>query len=265
VTACGDVVTIGMIPALNDNSIVFTAEVSMEVLVLHLGTGDALVGQQQVIESQLIPADGAGCGSLDVTCTVTDPNGNTTAISYGPARVTMVPYGLFRRIDANSDALSNIGDAIFLLGYLFNNSDAPGCEDAADVSDDGGIDIGDAIYLLASLFTNGPPPPLPGFTCGPDTTADTLRCEDPQPCSTAVTVENLEVSFGIDDPVTLNCSWQETGPVNHVQVVIDGVVVARLAAGIESVALTDFPALLNEVCIRLIGEESVAEACSVTP
>ena len=53
--------------------------------------------------------------------------------------------------------------------------------------------------------------------------------------------------------------------MNHVQVVIDGVVVARLAAGIESVALSKLPALLNEVCIRLIGEESVAEACSVAP
>ncbi len=88
----------------------------------------------------------------------------------------------FRRGDANSDTLFDIGDAIFTLSHLFSGGADPSCEDSADANDDGNIDIGDAIFTLSALFSSGALPPSPGDqNCGVDPTPDTLECGAPCP------------------------------------------------------------------------------------
>ena len=82
----------------------------------------------------------------------------------------------FRRGDCNSDALGNIADAIFLLGYLFSLGTAPSCASACDANDDGTLNIADAIFLLSWLFSMGTPPPAPLSVCGSDPTPDALTC-----------------------------------------------------------------------------------------
>jgi len=84
--------------------------------------------------------------------------------------------GLFTRGDANQDALIDISDPIFVLGFLFVGSRTPSCLDACDSNDDGRVDVSDAIYTLSFLFVGGTLPPAPFREPGPDPTGDGLGC-----------------------------------------------------------------------------------------
>ncbi|MBN1422546.1 MAG: FG-GAP repeat protein [Planctomycetes bacterium] len=88
----------------------------------------------------------------------------------------------FRRGDVNADGLHDLGDAVFVLNYLFASGPAPGCLKAADVNDDGGLDLADPIYDLTYLFAFGPAPAEPFDACGADPTPDDLTCEAYEGC-----------------------------------------------------------------------------------
>jgi len=60
--------------------------------------------------------------------------------------------------DANSDNSINIGDAVFLLNYIFKVGPAPEPLDVGDTNCDGPINIGDAVYLINYIFRSGPEP-----------------------------------------------------------------------------------------------------------
>ena len=66
-------------------------------------------------------------------------------------------YG-FLRGDANCDGRIDLGDAIYLLNYLFRNGPEPRIYANGDVNCDDTIEIGDPIYLLNYLFKGGPEP-----------------------------------------------------------------------------------------------------------
>lgn len=84
----------------------------------------------------------------------------------------------FRRGDVDTDGRFTVGDAVFLLNYLFSEGMVPRCLDSADVDDDGVLTLGDAVYLLNLMFLEGSPrPPEPYKTPGPDITPDKLTCE----------------------------------------------------------------------------------------
>lgn len=75
----------------------------------------------------------------------------------------------FRRGDADSNALVNLTDAVYILLHLFRGGAAPTCVDAADTNDDGQLNLTDSVYLLQALFQGGAPPPSPGMEeCGTD-------------------------------------------------------------------------------------------------
>jgi len=86
------------------------------------------------------------------------------------------PAVLFMRGDYNGDSLKNIADAIALLDHLFALGSIIDCQDALDGNDDGSVDIGDGVYMLGYLFDEGPEPPAPFDACGPDPTADGIDC-----------------------------------------------------------------------------------------
>ena len=90
---------------------------------------------------------------------------------------------LFQRGDCNSDNRVNISDpiSVVMATILVEEFDfVPACEDACDGNDDGVLDIGDAVYLLQWLFRGGPIPPAPGpFIFGRDPTEDALDCVIP--------------------------------------------------------------------------------------
>ncbi|MFN0058370.1 MAG: dockerin type I repeat-containing protein [Planctomycetota bacterium] len=95
----------------------------------------------------------------------------------GIVGVEPTPVGTrYRRGDANADTALNIGDAIWVISYVFQGGAAPPCRKAADANDDGGIDIADAIWLINYYFAGGAPPPTPFPACGIDPTPDALTC-----------------------------------------------------------------------------------------
>lgn len=61
--------------------------------------------------------------------------------------------------DVNVDGEIQIGDAIYLLNYLYRNGEPPICGNkCGDVNLDGIMQVGDVIYTINYLFRNGPEP-----------------------------------------------------------------------------------------------------------
>ncbi len=66
--------------------------------------------------------------------------------------------------DATGDGAVDVGDAIYLLNYLYKSGTPPQCDpitSCGDVNLDGMVDVGDSIYLLNYLYKNGPAPGNP--------------------------------------------------------------------------------------------------------
>jgi hypothetical protein len=90
-------------------------------------------------------------------------------------------YGFVRGMISNDTAI-DLGDAVFLLTWLFDGGAEPFCLDAGDVNDSGGIDVADPVYLLTYLFAMTPPPAPPFATPGLDPTGgDPYDCGNPPP------------------------------------------------------------------------------------
>jgi len=70
--------------------------------------------------------------------------------------------GIRGDVDGNSSL--NIGDAVYLVQYIFFSGDPPSCEDdpgvfpEGDVDGNGSLNIGDAVYLVQYIFFSGSPP-----------------------------------------------------------------------------------------------------------
>jgi hypothetical protein len=63
--------------------------------------------------------------------------------------------------DANSDEDVNVGDAVFIINYVFNSGPAPDPLEAGDANCDGQANVGDAVYLINYVFKGGPEPCCP--------------------------------------------------------------------------------------------------------
>jgi aminopeptidase N len=64
----------------------------------------------------------------------------------------------FIRGDVNNDSVVDLGDAIYLINYLYRYGPEPMPWETGDVNCDGTIDLGDVVYLINYLFRDGPPP-----------------------------------------------------------------------------------------------------------
>jgi hypothetical protein len=60
--------------------------------------------------------------------------------------------------DANGDFTVNVGDAVFLIAYVFKGGPPPDPVCRGDANGDGDTNVGDAVYLIAYVFKGGPPP-----------------------------------------------------------------------------------------------------------
>ena len=103
----------------------------------------------------------AGMTTLLDTVTV---NGDSlllfgTALNYVPTvRGGAVVIAGGKRGDANSDGRITVGDAVFIVSYVFRDGPAPATIEAGDANADSNIDVGDAVYLVNYIFRGGPPP-----------------------------------------------------------------------------------------------------------
>lgn len=64
----------------------------------------------------------------------------------------------YLRGDANGDGNINVGDPVFIVGYVFRGGPAPDPLEAGDANCDAKINVGDAVYLVSYIFRGGPPP-----------------------------------------------------------------------------------------------------------
>jgi hypothetical protein len=60
--------------------------------------------------------------------------------------------------DANGDETVDIGDAVFLINFIFGSGPAPESSDAADANCDDFINVGDVVHIIAYTFRDGPDP-----------------------------------------------------------------------------------------------------------
>ena len=60
--------------------------------------------------------------------------------------------------DANSDAIVNVGDVVYIIGYVFKGGPPPEFLCDGDVNGDGALNVGDAVYLVQWIFNGGQPP-----------------------------------------------------------------------------------------------------------
>jgi len=73
------------------------------------------------------------------------------------------PHGLLATCcvtagDANDDHAVNVGDAVFIINFIFKGGFAPPCWQSADANHDSAVNVGDAVYLINFIFKGGPAP-----------------------------------------------------------------------------------------------------------
>lgn len=60
--------------------------------------------------------------------------------------------------DANADLKIDVGDAVYIVNYIFRGGPPPLQPAAADANCDGRINVGDAVYIVHYVFDAGPAP-----------------------------------------------------------------------------------------------------------
>jgi len=65
---------------------------------------------------------------------------------------------IFTRGDCNGDAVTEMGDVVYIVNYLYKDGSAPVPLQAGDVNCDGVVDLADVVYLITYLYKAGPAP-----------------------------------------------------------------------------------------------------------
>jgi hypothetical protein len=60
--------------------------------------------------------------------------------------------------DANGDTRVNVGDAVYLINYIFKLAPPPVSPYAGDPNSDGKVNVGDIVYIVNYVFKTGPVP-----------------------------------------------------------------------------------------------------------
>ena len=63
--------------------------------------------------------------------------------------------------DANRDGTVNIGDAVYVINFIFKGGPAPSPLGAGDANCDHAVNVGDAVYVINYIFKGGPAPCCP--------------------------------------------------------------------------------------------------------
>ena len=61
--------------------------------------------------------------------------------------------------DANGDMSLNVGDAVYLINYVFKSGASPEPLCVGDANDDKAVNVGDAVYMINYVFKSGSAPP----------------------------------------------------------------------------------------------------------
>jgi hypothetical protein len=105
-------------------------------------------GGESKSDNYIIPVNSGG-GSAVI--------GISMSIAYG-TEAGFVLASKIKRGDVNANGTVDLGDAIYILNYLFRSGTDPCPMEAGDVNCTGLVDLGDAIFLLNYLFKGGTAP-----------------------------------------------------------------------------------------------------------
>jgi hypothetical protein len=95
---------------------------------------------------------GVYLADIVVTSNDADPAHNPTAI---PAALTVTSYVCG---DANRDGRVNVGDAVYLVNFIFKGGPSPQPLLAGDANNDHTVNIGDCVYIINYVFKLAAPP-----------------------------------------------------------------------------------------------------------
>lgn len=89
------------------------------------------------------------------------PSYPTTPIGESPDTVRTINFS-YTQVelcsDVNTDGSVNLGDAVFLINYIFRGGAEPYPLCIAKVNTDDSVNLGDAVYLINYIFRDGPEP-----------------------------------------------------------------------------------------------------------
>jgi hypothetical protein len=112
-----------------------------------IGTGLSLSGEGLLSG---LPAD---TGEISFTALVEDAEGVPAEKTYNFHIWLPFVCG-----DAGMDYQLNLGDAVFLINYVFNDGQEPYPLCVGDANGDSDTNVGDAVYIIAYIFDGGPAP-----------------------------------------------------------------------------------------------------------
>ena len=116
------------------------------------------VGASDLASTAVIGIAEADCNAHDFV-TRSDPPENvvsdSSAVLFDYAPVIWEMSG-----DANYDNFVNVGDAVYLINWIFRSGPAPQKMEEADPNCDGQANIGDAVFIISYAFRGGPAPCL---------------------------------------------------------------------------------------------------------
>ncbi len=129
-------------------------------------------------------------------------------------------YGCCLAGDANGNGEINVGDAMYLVKYIFENGPPPPSREAGDANGDCVINVADIVYLINYLFKGGPAPVYCGegapAKCGNDMPLPVLTaCFDRE--KTVIEIESAIDLYGIEFVFECNEDAVVTNLINGVQ------------------------------------------------
>jgi hypothetical protein len=114
--------------------------------------------------------DGLALDSINGTITGSPDDVGAFSLEIGVADASVPPLAdtaqfaidiAFLCGDANNDGQVNIGDAIYVISYIFRGGPPPMPPEAGNINGDGKVNVADAVYLISYIFRGGPPPVCP--------------------------------------------------------------------------------------------------------
>jgi hypothetical protein len=104
--------------------------------------------------------------------------GTGTSDNYGLSHGFWQPFGGAAPCDclpgdANGDGSINVGDAVYMISYVFKGGPPPTPYEtcSGDANCDCNPDVGDPVFIISYVFKGGPPPcdcEVWRTNCGPD-------------------------------------------------------------------------------------------------
>lgn len=146
----------------SSSKIIITLTLVVAFLAVIVGADDQTLSSQQEIKWRAISA-GANTSSdsnISLSSTVGQAmfaSGNSEAhILHSGFRQTFDPYYVCG--DANSDAVVNVSDAVWIINYVFVGGGPPEPFKAGDSNCDETVNVSDAVWIINYVFMSGHAP-----------------------------------------------------------------------------------------------------------